>query len=166
MSQRSSGRKNARPATQPSRRARRGVHAEAAKASTGASAIHPRRSHPGRGNASCIANPASIATTRRRAPSTDRAPPAATGSTPVSRDRTGGRRAELPPDPVEEPVDEAGRLLGREPSRDLERLVDGDLRRDIYTPQELPDPRPKDVPIHDGHPIELPVLGEPRDHLV
>ena len=40
------------------------------------------------------------------------------------------------------------------------------IGRDVDAPEELPDPGPQDVPVHDRHPIELPVLGEAADQLV
>src|SRR5262249_9696595 len=96
--------------------------------------------------------------TARRPPRRHRRPSAATGG--------GILRAELPPDPVEETVDEAGGLLGRKAPRDLERLLDGDVRRDLDAPEQIQDPSPKDVAVHDRHAVELPVLGEARDQLV
>src|SRR5262245_1838441 len=75
-------------------------------------------------------------------------------------------RAEFFVDAVEHTVDEAARLFRPELLGDLDRFVDGDLRWYVIGPQQLVDCQPEDVAIDHGHPLEIPVLGELRDHLV
>src|SRR5262245_26330692 len=75
-------------------------------------------------------------------------------------------RAEFFVDAVEHTVDEAARLFRPELLGDLDRFVDGDLRRHVIGPQELVDRQPENIAIDHGHPLEIPVLGELRDHLV
>src|SRR5882724_1623868 len=76
------------------------------------------------------------------------------------------RRTEFFVNAIEQAVDEPARLLGAELLGDLDGFVDRDLRRHVRHPQELVDGEPKDVAVDDGHPIEIPVLGELHDGVV
>src|SRR5689334_19148087 len=69
-------------------------------------------------------------------------------------------------DAIEDPVDEAARLVGAELLRHLEGLVDRHLRGHAGAPQQLEDALPEDVAIDHRHALELPVLGVARDQLV
>ena len=69
-------------------------------------------------------------------------------------------------DPVEDAVDEPARLGGAVPLGQLERLVDGDLGRDLGAEEHLVGAQPEDVAVDGGHAVEPPVLGHLRDHLV
>jgi hypothetical protein len=69
-------------------------------------------------------------------------------------------------DAVKHAVDEAARLFRPELLGDLDRFVDGDLRRHVIGPQELVDRQPENVAIDHGHAVEIPVLGKLRDDLV
>ena len=69
-------------------------------------------------------------------------------------------------DAIEDTVDEAAGLTGTELLGDLDGLVDDHLRRRLHAPSELVHRKPKDVAIHDGHAIEVPVLGEACDDVV
>src|SRR5688572_6076634 len=77
-----------------------------------------------------------------------------------------GRRAELPVDAIQHPVDEAAGLAGTELLRDLDRLVDRHLRRDVVLERQLEDGDAQDVSIDHRHALEIPVLGRARDQLV
>src|SRR4029077_14173788 len=69
-------------------------------------------------------------------------------------------------DAIEDPVDEAARLVGAELFRHLEGPVDRHLRGPPGAPQQLEDALPEDVAIDHRHALELPVLGVARDQLV
>src|SRR5687768_14467225 len=76
------------------------------------------------------------------------------------------RRTELAVDAVEDAVDEAARLPRAELLGDLDRLVDDHLGRRFRAPAKLVHREAEDVAVHDGHAIEVPVLGVAGDDVV
>src|ERR1051326_2034647 len=75
-------------------------------------------------------------------------------------------RPQLAMDAIENAVDEPARLRGAELLGDLDGLVDHDLGGRLRAPAHLVAGEPQDVAVDGRHPLEVPVLGEPRDDVV
>src|SRR5262249_26359588 len=76
------------------------------------------------------------------------------------------RSSQLASHAIENPVDEATRLLRAKLLGDLDGFVDGYLGGALGVPQQLVDGRSENVPIHRGHALEVPVLDRLGDERV
>src|SRR5919106_2367630 len=72
---------------------------------------------------------------------------------------SGGGGTMFAQDAVQHAVDEPARLRCPELLGDLDRLVDGGLRRHLGLPEQLVHRHAQDVAIDHGHAVEVPVLG-------
>src|SRR5947209_9655140 len=69
-------------------------------------------------------------------------------------------------DAAQHAVDEAPRLLGGVPPSQLDRLGDDSGRWHVRAPEQLVDADAQQIPVHDRHAFERPVLGEAPDQFV
>jgi hypothetical protein len=64
--------------------------------------------------------------------------------------------------PTEQPVDERGRVVGRERPGELDGLVDDHGVGYVVPPEQLEGAQPEDGPVDGGHPVQGPALGVRR----